>query len=98
MARVCTVTGKKPLFGNKVSHANNKNRRRWQPNLQMCSFPSEALGRMIQLRLTANGIRTVEHNGGLDAWIMSLRPAKLHEDVLEIRKQITRAIGRKTQA
>ncbi len=88
MARVCTVTGKKPKFGNKVSHANNKTRRRWQPNLQVCSFPSEILGKKVTLRLTANGIRTIEHNGGIDAWLLGSRPSRLSEDALKIRKAL----------
>jgi len=86
MARVCSVTGRKPLFGNKVSHANNKTRRRWQPNLQICSFPSEILGKKVTLRLTTRGIRTIEHNGGIDAWLLSTRPSRLSEDALKVRK------------
>jgi large subunit ribosomal protein L28 len=96
MARVCSVTGKKPHFGNKVSHANNKTRRRWQPNLQVCSFPSEILGKMIKLRLTANGIRTVEHNGGIDAWLLGTRPGRLTETALKFRKQLVKAKARKS--
>lgn len=96
MARVCSVTGKKPRFGNKVSHANNKTRRRWQPNLQVCSFPSEILGKMIRLRLTANGIRTVEHNGGIDAWLLGTRPSRLTEPARKLRKQLERAQARKS--
>jgi large subunit ribosomal protein L28 len=90
MARVCTVSGKKPHFGNNVSHANNKTRRRWQPNLQIVSFPSEILGRSIAIRLTPNGIRTIEHNGGLDAWLMGTRNSRLSETALKIKKQLTR--------
>jgi large subunit ribosomal protein L28 len=91
MARVCTVNGKKPLFGNNVSHANNKTRRRWQPNLQVCSFPSEILGKPVQMRLTANGIRTVEHNGGLDAWLLGTRNSRLGDVALKIKKQLLKA-------
>ncbi len=95
MARVCTVTGKKPLFGNKVSHANNKSRRRWQPNLQVCSFPSEILGDKVTLRLTARGIRTVEHNGGIDSWIMESRKSRLSEEALKVRKAMEKALVKK---
>lgn len=95
MARVCEVTGKKPLFGNKVSHANNKNRRRWQPNLQICSFPSEILGKPVTLRLTARGIRTVEHNGGIDAWILTSRKSRLSDEALKVRKAMEKAKERK---
>lgn len=96
MARVCTVTGKKPHFGNKVSHANNKSRRRWQPNLQVCSFPSEILADKVTLRLTANGIRTVEHNGGIDAWIMQTPKSRLSEEALKVRRSMEKALARKS--
>jgi large subunit ribosomal protein L28 len=91
MARVCNVNGKKPAFGNNVSHANNKTRRRWQPNLQHSSFPSEILGKMVPLRATANGIRTIEHNGGLDAWLLGTRNSRLSEAALKIKKQLLKA-------
>jgi large subunit ribosomal protein L28 len=94
MARVCTVSGKKPLFGNNVSHANNKTRRRWQPNLQICSFPSEILGKSVSMRLTARGIRTVEHNGGLDAWLLATRDSRLSDTALKIKKLLARAQAR----
>jgi len=69
MARRCGITGKGVLTGNNVSHANNKTRRRFLPNLQETSFFSDVLATSIQLRLTTNGIRTIEHNGGLDAFL-----------------------------
>ncbi len=95
MARVCAVSGKKPLFGNNVSHANNKTRRRWQPNLQICSFPSEILGRSVRIRLTTNGVRTIEHKGGLDAWLLGTRDSRLGEDALKIKKTLKRAQDKK---
>ncbi|MDP9127988.1 MAG: 50S ribosomal protein L28 [Pseudomonadota bacterium] len=98
MARVCTVSGKKPSFGNNVSHANNKTRRRFQPNIQHCSFPSEALGKMISLRVTAHGIRTIEHKGGLDAWLLNTRDSRLSEPALKIKKQLLKAQSRKKAA
>jgi len=98
MSRVCTVSGKKPHFGNNVSHANNKTRRRWQPNLQVCSFPSEILGKPVALRLTANGIRTVEHNGGLDAWLLGTRNSQLSETALKIKKRIAKIQARTTKS
>ena len=88
MSKVCDICGKGPQVGNNVSHANNRTRRRWQPNLQVCSFPSEILGKMVRLRLTANGIRTVEHNGGIDAWLLGTRPSRLSEEALKVRKQL----------
>jgi large subunit ribosomal protein L28 len=98
MARVCSVTGKKPHFGNNVSHANNKTRRRWQPNLQICSFPSEILGKAVSMRLTANGIRTVEHNGGIDAWLLTTNNSRLSETALKIKKQLVKAQERTAKA
>jgi large subunit ribosomal protein L28 len=98
MARICSVSGKKPLFGNNVSHANNKTRRRWQPNLQMCSFPSEILGKRVSLRLTANGIRTVEHNGGIDGWLLGTRDSRLGEAAMKVKKQIRKAQARHASA
>ena len=98
MSRVCSVNGKKPHFGNNVSHANNKTRRRWQPNLQICSFPSEILGKPVTMRLTANGIRTVEHNGGIDAWLLSTRNSQLGEVAMKVKKQIVKAQARTAKA
>ncbi len=98
MSRVCSVNGKKPHFGNNVSHANNKTRRRWQPNLQVCSFPSEILGTRVSMRLTANGIRTVEHNGGLDAWLLGTRDSRLGEEALKIKKRLVKVQGKKASA
>jgi len=95
MARVCEVTGKKPHFGNNVSHANNRCRRRWQPNLQVCSFPSDILGKPVTMRLTANGIRTVEHNGGIDGWVMGTRKSRMSDEALKIRKAMEKAIAAK---
>ncbi|MBP7252459.1 MAG: 50S ribosomal protein L28 [Alphaproteobacteria bacterium] len=95
MARVCAVTGKKPHFGNNVSHANNKTRRRWQPNLQVCSFPSEVLGTMITLRLTPRGIRTVEHRGGIDSYLLNSKDSELSVDVKVLKRRLTRAQEKK---
>ena len=91
MSRVCTVNGKKPQFGNNVSHANNKTRRRFVPNLQICSFPSEILGKAIQLRLSTNGIRTIEHKGGVDAWLLGTRSSRLSEEALKLKKMLKKA-------
>jgi large subunit ribosomal protein L28 len=98
MSRICSATGKKPHYGNNVSHANNKTRRRWVPNLQVCSFPSEILGKMVPMRVSANGIRTIEHNGGLDAWLMGTRDNRLSAIALKIKKQLVRAQARKQAA
>jgi len=91
MSRICDATGKKPHYGNNVSHANNKTRRRWEPNLQAVSFPSEIMGKRVPLRVTANGIRTIEHNGGLDAWLLGTRDSRLGKEALKVKKQLLKA-------
>ena len=85
MARRCELTGKAVLTGNNVSHANNKSRRRFLPNLCNVSLISESLDRTFKLRISANALRTVEHRGGLDAF---LRKAK--EDELSPRARLMR--------
>ena len=92
MAKRCEVTGKGVLTGNNVSHANNKTRRRFLPNLQETSLMSEALGRMVRLRLTTNGIRTIEFHGGLDAFLLR----KLGPKVAALKKVITQRIKAKS--
>jgi large subunit ribosomal protein L28 len=98
MARVCEVTGKKPQFGNNVSHANNKKRRRWQPNLQVCSFPSETLGSLVSLRLTANGVRTVEHRGGIDSFLLTAKAKELTPETKKLKLRIVKAQAKKKAA
>ena len=88
MARRCEVTGKGVLTGNNVSHANNKTRRRFLPNLQETSLMSETLGRMVRLRLTTNGIRTIEFHGGLDAYLTRTAASKLGPKVAALKKTI----------
>ncbi len=78
MARRCELTGKTVQSGNNVSHANNKTRRRFLPNLQVTSLLSDVLG-TIRLRLSTRAIRTIEHNGGLDAYLLSQSDRKLTE-------------------
>ena len=77
MARRCAITGKGVLYGHNVSHANNKTKRRFLPNLQKTTLLSDALGHLISVRLTVNAIRSIEHNGGLDAYLLSISSAKL---------------------
>lgn len=88
MARFCIVTGKKVMTGNNVSHANNKTRRRFLPNLQVASFLSDALGRSIRLRLSTRGIRTIEHKGGLDLFLLNSRNSTLTPELRKIKRQI----------
>ncbi|TDH63130.1 50S ribosomal protein L28 [Dankookia rubra] len=95
MARRCGITGKGVLTGNNVSHANNKTRRRFLPNLQETSFFSDVLASSIQLRLTVNGIRTIEHNGGLDAFLLGTPNRKLPEEAQVLKRRIVRAQAKK---
>lgn len=90
MAKRCAVTGKGVLSGNNVSHANNKSRRRFLPNLQEVSFMSETLGRAIRLRLSTNAIRTIEHNGGIDSFLMKAKTTKLDTKVARLKKVIAK--------
>ena len=98
MSRRCAITGKGVLTGNNVSHANNKSRRRYLPNLQHASFFSDVLGTSIQLRLSVNGIRTVEHNGGLDSVLLGTPDRNLPNEALLLKRRVTRAQARKAAA
>lgn len=94
MARRCAITGKGVQTGNNVSHANNKSRRRFLPNLQETSLLSDALGQMVRLRLTVHAIRTIEHNGGLDAFLLKTPNTKLTEEALKVKRRITKAAAK----
>jgi large subunit ribosomal protein L28 len=94
MSRRCSITGKGVLTGNNVSHANNRTRRRFLPNLQETSLLSDALGQMVRLRLSTRAIRTIEHNGGLDAFLLGTADAKLPEDARRLKRRIAKAKAR----
>ncbi len=98
MAKKCDLTGVGPMYGNNVSHSNRKTRRRFVPNLQHISFTSDALGRSVSLRLTAATIRTVDHNGGLDAYLTSTSDSKLTEEGCKLKRQIKKALAEKAAA
>lgn len=98
MARRCGITGKGVLTGNNVSHANNKTRRRYLPNLQETSFFSDILGASVRLRISVNGIRTVEHNGGLDAFLLNTPDRRLPTEALELKRRLERAQAKKAAA
>ncbi len=91
MARRCAITGKGVQMGNNVSHANNRTRRSFRPNLQIASFLSEALGDTVRLRLSTNAIRTIEHAGGFDAFLLKTAPAKLPATLRRIRQRLDKA-------
>ena len=94
MARRCDITGKGVLVGNHVSHANNKTKRRFMPNLQVTSLLSDALGQLVKLRLTVNAIRTIEHNGGLDAYLLGVSDAKLPDEARRLKRRIRKAAAK----
>jgi large subunit ribosomal protein L28 len=91
MSRRCEITGKGVLSGNNVSHANNKTRRRFLPNLQVTSLLSDVLGHEVRMRLSTRGIRTVEHNGGIDAFLLGTPNTKLTVEGRELKRRIERA-------
>ena len=95
MSRQCMVTGKKVMFGNNVSHANNKTRRRFNPNVQDTTLYSEILGQNISIRLTPAGMRTLDHKGGLDAFIMNTPKTKLDAYLKPIRSRMEKVIAKK---
>lgn len=98
MARRCAVTGKGVQSGNNVSHANNKTRRRFLPNLQHYTLQSETLGRGVKLRLSAHGLRSVEHAGGLDAWLLKTKNDRLSPEAMKVKRQIRKALDARAEA
>ena len=91
MSRVCELTGKGPMSGNNVSHANNKTRRRFLPNLNEVSLISESLGRTYQLRISAAALRSVDHRGGLDAFLAKAKDVELSDRALKIKRELAKA-------
>ena len=88
MSRVCELTGKGPMSGNNISHANNKTRRRFLPNLNEVTLISDVLGRSFQLRISSAALRTVDHRGGLDAFLAKAGDDELSPRARLIKKQI----------
>ena len=97
MARRCELTGKAVQTGHNVSHANNKTKRRFLPNLQSVTLLSDALGRSVRLRISMNALRSVEHRGGLDAFLLKARDEELSPDARELKRQIRKAQGEAAQ-
>ncbi|MEM8822703.1 MAG: 50S ribosomal protein L28 [Pseudomonadota bacterium] len=91
MSRVCELTGKGPMVGNNVSHANNKTKRRFLPNLNDVTLQSETLGRAFKLRISAAALRTVDHRGGLDAFLAKAKDGDLSPKALKIKKDIAKS-------
>lgn len=92
MARRCELTGKGVMTGNNVSHALNRTRRRFLPNLLKVSLISEALNRTVKLRISANALRTVEHRGGLDAFLLKADTEDLSVNAQGLKKEIRAAL------
>ena len=91
MAKRCQLTRKSVMSGNNVSHANNRTRRRFLPNLQSASMQSEILGRKVSLRVSTSAMRTVEKHGGLDAFLLQARNAELSEVAQQLKREIIAA-------
>jgi len=94
MARKCALTGRGVQTGNNVSHAHNKTRRRFLPNLQDVSLMSEALRQQVSLRVCASTIRSIEHNGGLDAYLLGTSNLKLTEAAQKLKRRVRRALAK----
>jgi large subunit ribosomal protein L28 len=95
MSRRCQLTGKGVLTGNNVSHANNKTRRRFLPNLQDSSVLSDALGLKVRMKLSTRAIRTIEHNGGIDAFLLATPDRRLPPEALSLKRRVLRAREKK---
>lgn len=91
MSRVCELTGKGPMSGHNVSHANNKTKRRFLPNLNEVTLESETLGRSFRLRVSAAALRTVDHRGGLDGFLARAREDDLSARALKIKREVDKA-------
>ncbi len=90
MAWRCDLTGKGPLSGHKVSHSNIKTKRRFMPNLRNVTLISDALGRRFRVRVSANALRTVDHRGGLDAFLLKAKDTDLAPKMLDVKRQIVK--------
>jgi large subunit ribosomal protein L28 len=90
MSRRCELTGKTRLIGNRVSHSNRKTKRRFLPNLLNVTLMSDSLGRSVRLRISANAFKTVDHRGGLDAFLLAAKDSELSPRALEIKRQVTK--------
>ena len=93
MSRICELTGKGRLVGHNVSHANNKTKRTFLPNLQNVTLLSDALDRGFRFRVSTAGLRSVEHNGGLDAWLMKANDEKLSPRARKVKKDVTKKLA-----
>ena len=90
MSRICELTGKGRLVGNNVSHANNKTKRTFLPNLQHVTLISDTLARGVKLRVSTHGLRSVEHVGGLDNWLLKTSDEKLSLKARKLKREIAK--------
>ena len=90
MARRCELTGKSPMVGHNVSHANNKTKRRFLPNLAEVTLTSETLNQSHRFRISAAALRTVDHRGGLDAFLAKAPEAELSEKARRLKREIAK--------
>jgi large subunit ribosomal protein L28 len=93
MSRRCELTAKAPQVGHKVSHSNIKTKRRFLPNLCNVTFISDTLGRNVRLRVSTNAIKSVDHRGGLDAYLLKARDGELSPRALDLKRQIEKKMG-----
>jgi len=98
MSRKCELTGKAVMTGNNLSHANNRTRRRFLPNLVNVTLMSEALNQRIRLRVSAAALRTVEHRGGLDAFLVKENEGNLSQKATLMRRQVVKKIAENAAA
>ncbi len=93
MSRVCELTGKGPMTGNNVSHANNKTKRRFLPNLNDVTLTSDVLGQSFKFRISAAALRTVDHRGGLDSFMAKAKDTELSAKALKVKKEIAKQVA-----
>jgi large subunit ribosomal protein L28 len=93
MSRRCELTGKSVLVGHKVSHSNIKTKRRFLPNLCNVTLQSDVLGQRVRLRISANALKSVDHRGGLDAFLMKARASELSPRALELKRKVAKKIA-----
>lgn len=98
MSRRCELSGKAVLTGNNVSHANNRSRRRFLPNLQKVTLQSDALGRSFGFRVSTSALRTVDHRGGLDAFLLKERDTSLSSNALDVKRSVQKALSEAVEA
>ncbi|MGE0521840.1 MAG: 50S ribosomal protein L28 [Variibacter sp.] len=93
MSRRCELTGKTAQVGHKVSHSNRKTKRRFLPNLCDVTMQSDALGRSVRLRISANALKSIDHRGGLDAFLIKAKNEELSDRALDVKRQIQKKLA-----